>query len=371
MTERRKPKPAERVTTDDSLRVEREKTDEEIAAGRSAVSGQAAEVVAVARDKADAVLTEARDKEDVKLEAAGVSTAKTDEIDRERGREDAALTAERLGADAAIADARQEMIRRNKALFNLLAVERQDTDLRLEIERSRADAALNSREDFLAMVTHDLRNLLGGIALGAELLRDAARAGHPTVMLDRHAERIQRCTAQMNRLICDLMDVASLDAGRLSVVPVSQNVTVLVRETMDAFQPPATAQGITLTSETGPGVGAVDLDHNRMLQVLANLLGNALKFTPSGGKVSLRVEAYDEFVQFVVRDTGEGIAADRLGQVFERFFQTHANDRRGLGLGLYIAKSIVDAHGGKIWAESTPGVGSAFFVRMPLRASIA
>ncbi len=369
MTERRKPTPAERVTTDDSLRTEREKTDEEIAGSRSAVRGQAAEVVAVARDKADAVLTEARDKEDEKLEAAGVSTARSNEIDRERGREDAVLSAERLGADAAIAAARDDMLRREKALKNLLAFERQDTDLRLEIERTRADAALTSREDFLAIVTHDLRNLLGGVALGAELLRDAARSGHPAAMIDRHAERIQRCTAQMNRLIGDLMDVASLDAGRLRVEPVPQDVSVLVRETMDAFLPPATAQGITLTSEVGPGIGLVELDHSRMLQVLANLIGNALKFTPTGGRVSLRVEAHDDSVQFAVQDTGEGIASDRLDQVFDRFFQTHSDDRRGLGLGLYIAKSIVDAHHGKIMVYSTPGVGSTFSVLIPLIAA--
>ncbi|CAN5803047.1 hypothetical protein BH11MYX3_BH11MYX3_15420 [soil metagenome] len=365
MPDRRKPKPAERVTTDDSLRTEREKTDEEIAASRNASSSKAAEVVAVARDKADAVLTEARDKEDVKLEAEGLSDAKSSEIDRERVREDAALQADRQGADDALAAARDESIRRDKALINLLEYERHDTDLRLEIERMRADAALTSREDFLAIVTHDLRNLLGGIALGAELLRDAARAGHPAVTIDRHAERIQRCTAQMNRLIGDLMDIASLDAGRLSVVPVPQDPAVLIRETMDAFHPPAVAQGITLTSEIGSDVGMVALDHSRMLQVLANLVGNALKFTRAGGSVSIRAEGHGEDVRFSIRDTGEGIAADRLAQVFDRFFQTHTNDRRGLGLGLYIAKSIVDAHKGKIWVESTPGIGSTFFVSLP------
>jgi signal transduction histidine kinase len=112
-------------------------------------------------------------------------------------------------------------------------------------------------------------------------------------------------------------------------------------------------------------------DPARILQVLTNLVGNALKFTPKRGRITLRLDVRGDDICFAVADTGEGIPQDRLTQIFDRFFQTREHDRRGLGLGLFIVKSIVDAHGGRVWAESTIGHGSTFSFTIPRHAGDA
>jgi signal transduction histidine kinase len=363
MREDEKKKPAARDNTDESLRTERQKTDEKLASDQRASKDDADELMATARHKADAVLNVARDREDRKLEADGASTAATQDLGDERAREDAALTVERGGADAAVD---RDRVRRQVALASLLTFEREDTDLQLEIERARADEALSKREDFFAMVSHDLRSLLGGIALSAALLTKLAKTDEPVAKAARHAETIQRISARMNLLIGDLFDVASIEAGRLSVNPQAYDVGQLIRDSREAFEPAAVARGIEFLCEDGPGGLVANLDHERILQVLANLVGNALKFTSQGGRISLAVDKRGNEVLFSVEDSGEGVPADRLDKIFDRFFQSHRNDRRGLGLGLYIAKSIVEAHGGKIWAESSAGRGSRFFFTLPL-----
>jgi signal transduction histidine kinase len=136
---------------------------------------------------------------------------------------------------------------------------------------------------------------------------------------------------------------------------------------MEAFQLAASAQGIQFTCECGTDSLVAEFDHERILQVLTNLVGNALKFTGKGGRIALRVERRGDDVCFSVEDTGEGIPSDQLEKIFGRFFQSHGGDRRGLGLGLFIAMSLVQVHGGRIWAESTLGRGSTFFFTLPLR----
>jgi signal transduction histidine kinase len=144
-----------------------------------------------------------------------------------------------------------------------------------------------------------------------------------------------------------------------------EDAILLVRETVEAFQPAAAAKGISLDSDVARDSLLARFDHERILQVLANLLSNAIKFTPEGGRISIRVEPAQEEVRFSVTDTGPGITEESLGRIFERFWQVRASDKRGLGLGLYISKCIVEAHGGRIWAESKPGAGSSFFFTLP------
>jgi len=354
--------PHERSSTDESLRVERAKTDAELAGTSKAIQEVAMALVSEARHKADSILNDAREREDLKT----TDDRSVHDLSRERAREDAVLERERDGADAV---ARDERERRQLALASLLAFEREDTDLRLETERERADQALTSREDFMAMVSHDLRSLLGGIALSAELLRDVGMTDEPLVKVKTCAERIQRFTARMNRLVGDLMDVTSIEAGKLSLVGVRRAASSLLRDALEAFEPAALAHGIQLRCEAQADPGVVEVDHERILQVLTNLVGNALKFTPRGGVIVIRAERRDEDVCFSVTDTGVGIPADLLEKIFGRYFQTRDGDRRGLGLGLFISKSIVEAHGGTIWAESTPGQGSAFFFTVPAPAT--
>ncbi len=359
-TKDRKPQP-ERANTDEGLRVEREKSDREFSKVQATIEEEADVAIDEARERADEALQAARDSADARLERdEAPSTRET--VSQERAHEDAALQGERAAADAGLQDERTE---RKRALAALLHMERVETDLRLRMERTRADEGLATRDEFMGMVSHDLRTLLGGIALQAAMLkRDAAEdaAGRRTAQA---AEKIQRFTARMNRLIGDLVDVASIEEGRIRVAPELHDATELVRESVEAFLPLASSQGITLDAEIRGNTLMAKFDHERIFQVLANLLSNAIKFTPSGGTISLRVEPVGQEVRFSVMDTGSGIPGHQLETVFERFWQARSEDRRGLGLGLFISKGIVEAHGGRIWAESQPGKGSTFSFTLP------
>jgi signal transduction histidine kinase len=349
---------SERVLTDESLRSERRKTDQELAKSALSLGDVATDVVIEARDKADTLLEHARALEDSK-DLRSVEERR--ELADARALADAALEDSRHDADVVATD---EHNRRLIALARLLAFEREDTDLKLELERVRADAELTSREDFMAIVSHDLRSLLGGIALSAELLKTVGNVPDPFVKVKHYAERIQRFSARMNRLVGDLMDVASIEAGKLSLVRSSRDVNLMIRDAVEAFEATAALQGIALTT-TCPECGPINVDHERIFQVLTNLVGNALKFTASGGRISIAVERGEDVVKFAISDTGEGIRSDILDKIFERFVQSNKTDRRGLGLGLFIAKSIVEGHGGRIWAESTLGKGSTFYFTLP------
>ena len=170
----------------------------------------------------------------------------------------------------------------------------------------------------------------------------------------------------MNRLIGDLVDIASIEAGRLAVTLEVGDAARVATEAVDSFRAQAAASGILLVERLVPPASVAAFDHARILQVLINLLGNAMKFTPTGGKVVVHVERVEDELRFAVSDTGVGIPTDDLEAVFERFRQVNANDRRGVGLGLYIAKCIVHGHGGRIWAESSAGEGSTFCFTLPV-----
>ena len=170
----------------------------------------------------------------------------------------------------------------------------------------------------------------------------------------------------MNRLIGDLVDVASMEAGVLAVTREVGDPTTVVTEVVDTFQAQAAATGVSLTAEIVPPPLLAALDSARILQVLTNLLSNAIKFTPANGRIVVRVESVGDEIRFAISDTGVGIAGDKLEAVFVRFLQVTANDRRGVGLGLYISKAIVQGHGGRIWAESKIGEGSTFCFTLPI-----
>jgi signal transduction histidine kinase len=214
------------------------------------------------------------------------------------------------------------------------------------------------------MVAHDVRNLLNGVVLNLELL--SPRDGEPEAQVAAAAGRIRRSVARMNRLIGDLVDVTSIDAGKLAMAPVEGDLVALVTEATDTFQPAAREKDVALSAEVPASPLLVPFDHDRMLQVFANLIANAIKFTPSGGHITIGAEARQGLVRLCVRDTGVGIPAAMLEAIFERFWQVSENDRRGMGLGLYISKSIVDAHGGRIWAESELGKGTRMYFTLPV-----
>jgi signal transduction histidine kinase len=351
-------KQVQREKTDESLRIEREKTDADVAEKREAVDERADELVRLARQRADELVQAARDEAD----GARRSIASAAVAERERGRADTILEHERSDEDAAL---EQERSSRRRYLADFLAAEREATDHDLVGERAHADTLIAARDEFLATVSHDLRTLLGGLALSARLVVEHAPTGAVGDPLRGHAARSQRLVARMNRLVNDLLDVASIEAGKLALFPEQVDVGRVLRDTVEAFEPIAAPKRITLVAvDLAPPVIAW-LDDGRILQVLANLVGNAIKFTPAGGQVTVEVRgAGDDVVEFAVRDTGIGIPAASLGEVFERFRQVR-KDPRGLGLGLHISKSIVEAHGGRMWAESEVGVGSAFYFTVP------
>ncbi|HEV2853719.1 MAG TPA: ATP-binding protein [Thermoanaerobaculia bacterium] len=355
----------EREQTDESLRREREKTDSALAE-RQAAEEDSDLVVRRARESADALLTEVRAKADELLESSPqVGTRAT--LAEERGLEDEALQEERASADEILRRERDENAR---VLSKLLPLEREKTDRFLLTERARSDVALSNRDNFLGLVSHDLRNLLGGIVMSAELLSARAPENEDGTQTLETTARIQRYAARMNRLIGDLIDVASIDAGKLAMTPVPSDAATLIAEAVDTFQAAASAKDISLQTEIVEGPLPAEFDHDRMLQVLANIIANAIKFTSRGGRIRVRGERAGDELRFSISDTGSGIPGNLLEAIFERFWQVGKDDRRGVGLGLYISRCIVEAHGGKIWAESTPGEGSRLCFTLPRSPNI-
>jgi signal transduction histidine kinase len=279
-------------------------------------------------------------------------------VARERQLEDRALQQERAEAD--------EVLRLDRAAqLEALASGRVETDKDLSSERARADAALAMRDEFMGIVSHELRNQLNTISIITTLIAEGISQDNHTEQMLKHAQRIQRAAARMGRLIGDLVDVASIDAGQLGVRPEPADPAEVVMEAVHTFQARAATGQISLVTEIIAPLSPATLDSARILQVLINLLSNAIKFTPPNGKVIVRAERGEAQLRFSVTDTGEGIPADKLEAVFERYFQVAHHDRRGVGLGLYISKCIVQGHGGRIWVESRHGEGSTFVFTIP------
>ena len=351
----------EREQTDQSLRLERDRTDQALADRQQAVAEDAEQLLQRAREAADAVLAAAREKADDQLESS-IPGAAPAAIAEERDREDAALRDERAAADENLKRERDEAAR---ALALLLPLERVKTDRFLLTERLRSDDAVANRDDFMGIVSHDLRNLLGGIVMTAAILGKGTADDAPGKETIARVERIQRYAARMNRLIGDLVDVASIDAGKLALAPTEGDASALVDEAVEMFFSAAAEKNLVLTAQIGAGPVSAWFDHDRVLQVVVNLITNAIKFTERG-TITVRAQPDDgDGARVSVHDTGAGVRADSLESIFERFWQAGTNDRRGSGLGLYISKCIVEAHGGRIWAESFAGKGTAVSFTLP------
>lgn len=367
MDERAKKSHSGREATDQSLGVERGKADEELAKRRRDLDETADQIILDARERADRILDSARRRADEK-HPQGPGSLEQTALQEERSREDADLWHERSTADETLFD---ERAARRRALAALLALEREQTDDHLLLERHRADAAIGTRDDFLGMVSHDLRNMLGGMAMSAISLTTIVCEEKVARAIARNAQRIQQYTARMDRLVGDLLDVVSIEAGRLALVPQQHDAKDLVRETLDAFNALAAARNISIRTEVRAGTLLAQYDQERILQVLANLVGNAIKFTPVGGRIDIVVEPVDRDVRFGVIDTGPGISKQNFDAIFERFWRVAKRERSGLGLGLYISRCIVEAHGGRIWVESQLGQGSSFYFTLPGSASMS
>ncbi|KYF82849.1 histidine kinase [Sorangium cellulosum] len=233
---------------------------------------------------------------------------------------------------------------------------------------NEAQAATRARDDLLAIVSHDLRNPLNTIAITASLLRSDllqrkdGEEDDAVQLVDRMDRGIQR----MTRLIEDLLDASRIEAGRLVVSPRVERGGSLVREALEAAASLAEAKGCRVTQ--GPLDAGLEVlaDRDRVLQVFSNLLGNALKFTPKGGVVSVSLCRIAGLARFSVADTGPGIPPEHQPHLFDRYWKAAQESRTGAGLGLYIARGIVEAHHGTVAVESTPGQGTTIHFSLPL-----
>lgn len=262
-----------------------------------------------------------------------------------------------------------------------------DADLAGEFARRAALALDNSflyetsrrasraRDEVLGVVSHDLRNPLSGITMCASVLLDPEPA--PPESVRSMAEVIRESAQWMGRIIQDLLDVSRIEAGRLALERGPVDSTAVLETIQDLMRLQVEQAGLQLAIEPADEPPPLDADRERVLQVLMNLVGNAIKFTPAGGRITVdtavvhnaspdeRRESPQAYLRFRVSDSGVGIAESHLTHVFDRFWQVHNTGRAGAGLGLAIAKGIVDAHGGAIWAESTLGEGTTFAFTIP------
>ena len=233
----------------------------------------------------------------------------------------------------------------------------------------QAQSALAAREQILRVVSHDLRNPLGAVLAHADML--LAMDDAPADARRAWAEVIRSAGEQMSRMIRDLLDASQLESGRLPIEPAPCAAAPLLREAVLMLRPIASAKDLSLTLAAADDLPGVHADRQRVLQVLSNLIGNAIKFTPAGGSIEVRARAAAGEVRFSVADTGPGVGADEISRIFEPFWRGRNARRDGIGLGLTIARWLVEAHGGRIWAENADGGGAVFHFTLPQVAASA
>lgn len=233
--------------------------------------------------------------------------------------------------------------------------------------------AIKARDDMMGIVSHDLRNPANAVKM---LARSITEGPNGRALPDDVRERvsvIQQAAEQIDALIQDLLDITRLEAGRLVVSRREVELGALISRSVDALRPLAEAGGLTLMTSLPAALPRLHVDPDRVTQLLSNVIGNAVKFTPAGGTVTVSAVVDAGTVEIRVHDTGEGIAAAQLPRVFDRFYQgsspsSHA-PRHGAGLGLPIARGIVEAHGGRIWIQSAPDAGTTVHFTLPREAT--
>lgn len=380
-----------RGKTDKSLEEERGKTDAYLERKSKTVEDETSKTIRVNRLTADKDRASQRAEVDLgkeqRVDETGVHASSVDEkiLTEERERSDKAQRVEREEEDRART---KERFQKRLIAEALLEKERRATDSNLLDERVRIDldsehhshllsdevsshdvtkAALLTRDQYLAIVSHDLRNPLISISIGAHLMQnDLSKDQIDRVSLRRNLALIEQSAASMDRMISDLLDVERMAHDKLMLKVERVDLCALLRECVDLFSPIVSDKSFSMTIGTCHEPIFGDIDHDRILQVLSNLLGNSLKFTPKGGAIELSARRQETAVEISVTDNGPGIPQKAQAQIFERFSQLKTNTRSGLGLGLFIAKRIVEAHQGQIWVVSDLEKGSTFSFTLPL-----
>lgn len=240
--------------------------------------------------------------------------------------------------------------------------------LNLQNARLHADVttAGRAREEFLAVVSHDLKNPLGAVLINAQMLQSHGVAPQDETRVRRRADIIVRSAGRMQRLIHDLLDTAEIDAGGLKIDPEPVHADELLAEAVELVEAAAADKGIRVTTAIADGADALRCDRERILQVLSNLLGNAVKFTPEGGVVHVELGVAQGVAHFRVVDSGPGFGPDEMQNAFNRFWRTRRSGQSGTGLGLFIARGIVEAHGGQIGVDCGDPSGSTVWFTIPM-----
>ncbi|NMX70466.1 GAF domain-containing protein [Pseudomonas sp. WS 5111] len=235
----------------------------------------------------------------------------------------------------------------------------------------REQQAVRARDELVAVVSHDLRNPMTIISMLCGMMQKAFSSDgtHSSRRISSAIDTMQQAAGRMNVLLEDLLDTSKIEAGRYTVRPVQLEVSQIFEEAYALLAPLALAKGVDLSFNAEPGL-QINADPERLFQVLSNLIGNAIKFTPRLGNIGISAMSNGEEIVFAVRDSGEGIAPEQLPHVFDRYWTKGENNPTGSGLGLYISQGIVQAHGGRIEAESELGRGSEFRFTVPKVAGL-
>ena len=229
----------------------------------------------------------------------------------------------------------------------------------------KAREAVAVREELLALVAHDLRNPLSAIRLSAMSITQRSRRPVERRKAWPRIERVRRIADHMSRMLEDLAEFSGLDARPFTLDMAPREVPQLLNEVVDELVPLATDRGIKLHLDGPPAAGHVVCDPDRVLQVFSNVVGNAVKFSQRGGTIALGSTAKESEVLFTVKDDGPGMAQADLDHIFDKYWQAEEGARGGRGLGLYIARRLVEAQGGAIWCESEPEKGTLVSFTLP------
>jgi signal transduction histidine kinase len=245
----------------------------------------------------------------------------------------------------------------------LLAIE--DITLRKDLAQQR-DNALKAREELIAVVSHELKNPLTAITSSLDLVKRVLSPDKGQEQLRKLLDNIYVAARRMTRITSDLLDVSKIESGHFPLELTTVQATSLIEEVIALSLPLALDKAIRIEKNIGEEVDDISCDRDRVSQALLNLLNNAIKFTGEGGVITVDVYRVNDQIRFQVKDTGCGIPTAQLPHVFERFWQAKHKQYLGSGLGLYITKSIVETHGGKVGVESRDGEGSTFYFTLPV-----
>jgi signal transduction histidine kinase/CheY-like chemotaxis protein len=254
----------------------------------------------------------------------------------------------------------REISGEDQHLLGLVAARTSDAILRYQTQESLLHAVV-SRDQMLSVVAHDLRNPINVIAIAANTLMQRLTDSSAK----RTVERIVRGVQRADRLIRDLLEINAIETGRFTVETHRVEPADVILAALESQQSLVADASVIIATDMSPELPPIEADEERLLEVLENLIGNAVKFTKAGGSITVGAARRDSEVLLWVQDNGTGIAPDQLPHIFDRFWQAKKEERRGTGLGLTICKGIVEAHGGRIWAESTLGTGTTMYFTLP------